>query len=217
MILWAGTFNDLNHHQVAALASCFIPGDRSTEQILLRDELAKPLRQLQDSARKIAEVSWKTNMTPSIFPCQKMDNTKTLQIQNECKLEINVDEYVDAAVRPFLMDVIYCWSKVSKKDICFMFISQNDSCPFPSTSIRFILLNADTIILLVKLSRQLEIKACLAFSSIQRILSLIGHHLAAPLPYKVPRTPPSFIVCLSWLIGTPSVLFMWRCLIGHSV
>lgn len=57
MILWAGTFNDLNHHQVAALASCFIPGDRSTEQILLRDELAKPLRQLQDSARKIAEVS----------------------------------------------------------------------------------------------------------------------------------------------------------------
>ncbi|XP_009768799.1 DExH-box ATP-dependent RNA helicase DExH10 [Nicotiana tabacum] len=86
-LMFNGTFNDLNHHQVAALASCFIPGDRSTEQILLRDELAKPLRQLQDSARKIAE------------------------IQNECKLEINVDEYVDAAVRPFLMDVIYCWSK----------------------------------------------------------------------------------------------------------
>ncbi|OIT01997.1 PREDICTED: DExH-box ATP-dependent RNA helicase DExH10-like [Nicotiana attenuata] len=86
-LMFNGTFNDLNHHQVAALASCFIPGDRTTEQILLRDELAKPLRQLQDSARKIAE------------------------IQNECKLEVNVDEYVDAAVRPFLMDVIYCWSK----------------------------------------------------------------------------------------------------------
>lgn len=52
-----GTFNDLNHHQVAALASCFIPGDRSEEKIQLRDELEKPLQQLQDSARRIAEVS----------------------------------------------------------------------------------------------------------------------------------------------------------------
>lgn len=51
-----GTFNDLDHHQVAALASCFIPGDKSTEQIQLRTELARPLQQLQDSARRIAEV-----------------------------------------------------------------------------------------------------------------------------------------------------------------
>jgi hypothetical protein len=36
-----------------------------------------------------------------------------LQIQYECKLDINVDEYVESTVRPFLMDVIYCWSKVS--------------------------------------------------------------------------------------------------------
>ncbi|GFY80546.1 RNA helicase, ATP-dependent, SK12/DOB1 protein [Actinidia rufa] len=86
-LMFNGTFNDLDHHQIAALASCFIPGDRSNEQIQLRAELAKPLQQLQDSARRIAE------------------------IQHECKLEVNVDEYVDAAVRPFLMDVIYCWSK----------------------------------------------------------------------------------------------------------
>jgi len=51
-----GTFNDLDHHQVAALASCFIPGDKSNEQIQLRTELARPLQQLQDSARRIAEV-----------------------------------------------------------------------------------------------------------------------------------------------------------------
>ncbi|KAJ0090257.1 hypothetical protein Patl1_14029 [Pistacia atlantica] len=81
------TFNDLDHHQVAALASCFIPVDKSSEQINLRTELAKPLQQLQESARKIAE------------------------IQHECKLEVNVDEYVESTVRPFLMDVIYCWSK----------------------------------------------------------------------------------------------------------
>lgn len=36
-----------------------------------------------------------------------------LQIQHECKLEINVEEYVESTVRPYLMDVIYSWSKVS--------------------------------------------------------------------------------------------------------
>ncbi|KHM99857.1 Superkiller viralicidic activity 2-like 2, partial [Glycine soja] len=86
-LMFNGTFNDLDHHQVAALASCFIPGDKSTEQIQLRTELARPLQQLQDSARRIAE------------------------IQHECKLDINVNEYVESTVRPFLMDVIYSWSK----------------------------------------------------------------------------------------------------------
>jgi ATP-dependent RNA helicase DOB1 len=86
-LMFNGTFNDLDHHQIASLASCFIPVDKSSEQIQLRAELAKPLQQLQNSARRIAE------------------------IQHECKLEVNVDEYVEAAVRPYLMDVIYCWSK----------------------------------------------------------------------------------------------------------
>ncbi|KAL9330066.1 hypothetical protein ACSQ67_005069 [Phaseolus vulgaris] len=86
-LMFNGTFNDLDHHQVAALASCFIPGDKSNEKIQLRTELARPLQQLQDSARRIAE------------------------IQHECKLDINVDEYVESTVRPYLMDVIYSWSK----------------------------------------------------------------------------------------------------------
>ncbi|KZV49019.1 superkiller viralicidic activity 2-like 2 [Dorcoceras hygrometricum] len=86
-LIFNGTFNDLDHHQVAALSSCFIPGDKSNEQIHLRAELSIPLQQLRDSARTIAEV------------------------QRECKLEVNVEEYVEASVRPFLMDVIYCWSK----------------------------------------------------------------------------------------------------------
>ena len=47
----SGTFNDLDHHQAATLASCFVPGDKSTEQIHLRTELAKPLQRLQESAR----------------------------------------------------------------------------------------------------------------------------------------------------------------------
>ncbi|KAH9608162.1 hypothetical protein KSS87_012144 [Heliosperma pusillum] len=86
-LMFNGTFNDVDHHQVAALASCFVPCDKSNEQIQLRAELAKPLQQLQDSARKIAE------------------------IQYECRLEVNVEEYVESTARPYLMDVIYCWSK----------------------------------------------------------------------------------------------------------
>ncbi|ESQ49105.1 hypothetical protein EUTSA_v10019987mg [Eutrema salsugineum] len=85
-LMFNGTFNDLDHHQVAALASCFIPVDKSNEKVNLRNELNKPLQQLQDSARKIAE------------------------IQHECKLEIDVEEYVESTIRPFLMDVIYSWS-----------------------------------------------------------------------------------------------------------
>ncbi|XP_038700399.1 DExH-box ATP-dependent RNA helicase DExH10-like isoform X2 [Tripterygium wilfordii] len=53
-LMFNGTFNDLDPHQVAALASCFIPVDKSSEQVHLRTELAKPLQQLQESARKIA-------------------------------------------------------------------------------------------------------------------------------------------------------------------
>ncbi|AQK90660.1 DExH-box ATP-dependent RNA helicase DExH10 [Zea mays] len=82
-----GTFNDLDHHQVASLASCFVPCDKSSEQIRLRNELSRPMMQLQEAARKIAEV------------------------QRECKLEVNVEEYVESTCRPYLMDVIYCWSR----------------------------------------------------------------------------------------------------------
>ncbi|XP_039042832.1 DExH-box ATP-dependent RNA helicase DExH10-like [Hibiscus syriacus] len=27
------------------------------------------------------------------------------------QMDVNIDEYVESTVRPFLMDVIYCWSK----------------------------------------------------------------------------------------------------------
>lgn len=68
----SGTFNDLDHHQIAALASCFIPGDRSNEQIQLRSELARPLQQLQESARRIAEVLY--CITSFLFICAIMNN-----------------------------------------------------------------------------------------------------------------------------------------------
>jgi hypothetical protein len=38
-----GTFNDLDHHQVASVVSCFVPCEKSSEQIRLRNELSKPM------------------------------------------------------------------------------------------------------------------------------------------------------------------------------
>ncbi|KAL6595402.1 hypothetical protein ACP70R_047742 [Stipagrostis hirtigluma subsp. patula] len=86
-LMFNGTFNNLDPHQVAALASCFVPCDKSSEQIRLRSELSTPMMQLQEAARKIAEV------------------------QRECKLDVNVEEYVESSCKPYMMDVIYCWSK----------------------------------------------------------------------------------------------------------
>ena len=60
---------------------------RSQEEVKLKAELAQPLAELQDTARAIAEV------------------------QRECKLEVDPDEYVES-FKPFLMDVLYAWSKV---------------------------------------------------------------------------------------------------------
>ncbi|KAE8812378.1 Superkiller viralicidic activity 2-like 2 [Hordeum vulgare] len=86
-LMFNGTFNDLDHHQVASVVSCFVPCEKSSEQIRLRNELSKPMMQLSEAARKIAEV------------------------QRECKLDVNVEEYVESTCKPYLMDVIYCWSK----------------------------------------------------------------------------------------------------------
>ncbi|CAM6102427.1 unnamed protein product [Calypogeia fissa] len=93
-LMFNGLFTDLDHHQVVALSSCFLPVDKSNEQVRLKNELAWPLRQLQETARTIAE------------------------IQQECKLELDVEAYVQS-FKPSLMDVMYSWSKGSKfADIC---------------------------------------------------------------------------------------------------
>lgn len=86
-LMFNGVFNELDHHQVASLASCFVPCEKSNDAIHLSKEIQKPLQQLQDSARWIA------------------------QVQRECKLDVNPEEYVEATSRPFLMDIIYHWSK----------------------------------------------------------------------------------------------------------
>ena len=77
-LMFNDTFNELDHHQTTALASCFIPYDKSSEQIHLTNDLVKPLRQLQDSAWWIA------------------------QVQRECRLEFDIEQYVESTTLPLV-------------------------------------------------------------------------------------------------------------------
>lgn len=121
--MFNGTFNRLDKHQLVALVSCLVPVDKSSEELQLTRNLGGPLKQLQDTAKMIAEVS------------------------RECKLDIDTDEYIDS-FRPYLMvscrlcqaalraplnfggrhaalapmqDVVYAWSKGSSfSEVCKM-------------------------------------------------------------------------------------------------
>eukprot|EP00898_Chlorokybus_atmophyticus_P004711 jgi/Chlat1/5240/Chrsp33S05083 len=88
-LMFDGVFNDLDAHQATALVSCLIPVDKSNEQVHLTNALTEPLKALHDTARRIGEV------------------------QKECGIEMNVEEYVES-FRPYLMDVVYHWSKGAK-------------------------------------------------------------------------------------------------------
>lgn len=95
-MMFNGTFNGLDKHQLVALVSCLVPGEKSQEQIQLTKALSEPLSQLQQTARNIAEIS------------------------QECKLQVEPDEYVES-FKPFSMDITYHWSKgASFGDICRM-------------------------------------------------------------------------------------------------
>lgn len=85
-MLFNGLFNDLNPYQINALLSCFVFEEKTESMPKLTDELSKPLRQMQELAKRIATVS------------------------KEAKLEIDEEAYI-SSFKPNLMDVIYAWSK----------------------------------------------------------------------------------------------------------
>eukprot|EP01026_Neomeris_dumetosa_P046115 TRINITY_DN3920_c0_g1_i3.p1 TRINITY_DN3920_c0_g1~~TRINITY_DN3920_c0_g1_i3.p1 ORF type:complete len:472 (-),score=75.96 TRINITY_DN3920_c0_g1_i3:368-1783(-) len=85
-LLLNGTFNNLDKHQLVALASVLIPTEKSNELIRLSKELSKPLQSLQNTARQIAEIS-----------C-------------ESGLEMDAEEYVES-FKPYLIDIIYSYSQ----------------------------------------------------------------------------------------------------------
>lgn len=85
-MIFNGTFNDLTAPQCVALLSCFVCDERCSEQPTAANELAAPLKQMQDFARRIAKVSI------------------------ECKLELDEEAYVEK-FKPTLMDVVLAWCK----------------------------------------------------------------------------------------------------------
>ncbi|KAI9688485.1 MAG: ATP-dependent RNA helicase mtr4 [Bathelium mastoideum] len=83
-LLFNGFFNDLTPDTCAACLSCFIFEEKSVEVVQMRENLAKPYRDIQAEARRVAKVS------------------------QECKLALNEEEYLNA-FRHGLMEVVFAW------------------------------------------------------------------------------------------------------------
>lgn len=95
-LIFNGVFNALTSSQSAALVSCFVCDENSTQSSATGEELRGVLRQLQEYARRIAKVSI------------------------EAKMDLDEDNYV-GKFKCTLMDVVHSWSKgASFLEICKM-------------------------------------------------------------------------------------------------
>ncbi|KAL1941621.1 hypothetical protein VTO73DRAFT_7060 [Trametes versicolor] len=93
-LIFNGVFNTLTPEQCAGLLSCFVFTEKSEQVTKLKEELAAPLRVMQEIARRIAKVS------------------------KESKLPVNEDEYVQS-FKVELMDAVVQWCRgASFSDIC---------------------------------------------------------------------------------------------------
>ncbi|KAG9003025.1 ATP-dependent RNA helicase mtr4 [Tulasnella sp. JGI-2019a] len=88
-MIFNGVFNPMTPEQCAALLSCFVFNEKSEQIVKLKEELAEPLRAMQEIARRIAQVS------------------------KESKLPIVEDEYIQS-FKVELMDVVISWCRGSK-------------------------------------------------------------------------------------------------------
>lgn len=79
-------FNEMTPEQCAAALSCFIFEEKSKEAPQLKEELAKPFREIQAQARQVAKVSM------------------------ESKVLVNEDEYL-GSFKCELMEVVFAWTK----------------------------------------------------------------------------------------------------------
>ncbi|KAG8456619.1 hypothetical protein GDO86_002408 [Hymenochirus boettgeri] len=84
-MMFNGLFNDLTAEQATALLSCFVFQENSSEMPKLTEQLAGPLRQMQETAKRIAKVS------------------------TEAKLDVDEETYL-SSFRSSLMDVVYTWA-----------------------------------------------------------------------------------------------------------
>ncbi|GJJ07500.1 ATP-dependent RNA helicase mtr4 [Clathrus columnatus] len=93
-LIFNGVFNPLLPEQCAALLSCFVFTEKSEHVVKLKEELAGPLRSMQEIARRIAKVA------------------------KESKLPVVEDDYV-ASFKVELMDAVLQWCRGSSfADIC---------------------------------------------------------------------------------------------------
>jgi len=93
-LVFNGVFNPLSPEQCAGLLSCFVFDEKSEQITKLKEELAAPLRVMQEIARRIAKVSI------------------------ESKLPIAEDDYVQS-FKVELMDAVVQWCRgASFSDIC---------------------------------------------------------------------------------------------------
>eukprot|EP00744_Colponema_vietnamica_P010658 GILI01015046.1.p1 GENE.GILI01015046.1~~GILI01015046.1.p1 ORF type:complete len:504 (-),score=165.34 GILI01015046.1:161-1618(-) len=93
-LMFNGVFNEMEVDHIVALLSCLVFEERSDDQPRLREELEGPFRQLQETARRIAQVS------------------------QESKLEIDVEEYVNK-FKPTLVELTLQWCQGAKfADLC---------------------------------------------------------------------------------------------------
>ncbi|XP_056288777.1 exosome RNA helicase MTR4 [Pseudoliparis swirei] len=84
-MVFNGLFNDLTAEQATALLSCFVFQENASEMPKLTEQLAAPLRQMQECAKRIAKVS------------------------AEAKLDIDEEAYLNQ-FKPHLMDVVFAWA-----------------------------------------------------------------------------------------------------------
>ncbi|KAI9317209.1 rRNA-processing arch domain-containing protein [Dichotomocladium elegans] len=95
-MIFQNVFNDLTVEQTVALLSCFVFDERVENATRMQEELAGPLRLMQETARRIAKVA------------------------KECKMDIDEEEYVKK-FKPELMDVVFAWCQGAKfSQICKM-------------------------------------------------------------------------------------------------
>lgn len=85
-LLFGKFFNELTPEQCASCLSCFIFEEGTKDTPTLKEELAKPYREIQAQARIVAKVS------------------------QESKLPVNEDEYLQT-FKYQLMEVVFAWSK----------------------------------------------------------------------------------------------------------
>ncbi|XP_024172476.1 DExH-box ATP-dependent RNA helicase DExH9 [Rosa chinensis] len=88
-LMFNGVFKDIKVEEMVSLLSCFVWREKLKDATKPREELDLLFLQLQETARRVAEV------------------------QLECKVEIDIDSFV-SSFRPDIMEAAYAWAKGSK-------------------------------------------------------------------------------------------------------